>query len=91
MLLALLALVIMTIVFYMYQRRITKKRRAEIESEMGFPYDTIETDVLTGNIRFCPYCGAQVNPGDVYCLSCGMKLPEDDDDTPVTDKFDFEP
>ncbi len=33
-----------------------------------------ETETNT-RIHYCPYCGAPIHPGDVYCGNCGRKLP----------------
>lgn len=27
--------------------------------------------------RYCPYCGAHIEPNQVYCISCGGKIPEE--------------
>ncbi|HCI73928.1 MAG TPA: hypothetical protein DHV42_05240 [Lachnospiraceae bacterium] len=29
-----------------------------------------------GNAAFCPKCGAKTEPGDVFCIHCGTKLPQ---------------
>lgn len=27
-------------------------------------------------MRYCPYCGAEVDEDSIYCLKCGKKFPE---------------
>jgi len=27
-------------------------------------------------MRYCPFCGAEVDEDSLYCLNCGKKLPE---------------
>lgn len=27
-------------------------------------------------MRYCPFCGAEVDPDSIFCLNCGKKLPE---------------
>ncbi len=76
--LILIGLLLITLPFYIMQRR--RIRRSMQEAEQAYkPY--IE-EPLPGETalppRFCPYCGAKVNYGDIYCLSCGSLLPEDD-------------
>ncbi|WEU39972.1 MAG: S8 family serine peptidase [Candidatus Odinarchaeum yellowstonii] len=76
--LILIGLLLITLPFYIMQRRRIRKSMQETEQAYK-PY--IEEPFLeeaTLIPRFCPYCGAKVNPGDIYCLSCGSRLPEED-------------
>ncbi|MHA1835362.1 MAG: S8 family serine peptidase, partial [Candidatus Odinarchaeia archaeon] len=77
--LAMIAFIVLSIIFYMYQRRITKKRREELEGEIPYPVEIPEAGIEPGAYNFCPYCGSKVNIGDIYCLSCGKKLADEDE------------
>ena len=36
-------------------------------------------------VRFCIKCGAQLEPGTIFCTSCGTKVVEDASDEAMTD------
>ncbi len=75
--LILIGLLLITLPFYVMQRRRIRKSMQETEQAYK-PY--IEEPFLEESTlppRFCPYCGAKVNYGDIYCLSCGSLLPEE--------------
>ncbi|MEM2109395.1 MAG: S8 family serine peptidase [Candidatus Odinarchaeota archaeon] len=75
--LILIGLILLTLPFYIMQRRRIKRSIKEAEQiyRTSIEAPTIEESTLPP--RFCPYCGAKVNYGDIYCLSCGNPLPED--------------
>ena len=38
------------------------------------PAQPYYTPYAAGQMRYCPNCGAQIQPSDVYCVRCGKKL-----------------
>lgn len=73
-----IGIIIMTLPFYILQRRRLKKTVQQAE-ELYKPYiETPPSGPMPETLRFCPYCGAKVNVGDIYCLSCGQLLPDHD-------------
>jgi len=70
-----LALIVVMSALMYVQRRTIRKRREEMEAQIP-PY---EEEMFPAVPMYCPFCGAEVSPGDVYCLKCGNLLPKWDE------------
>ena len=46
------------------------------EAKPSDPYHTSFESKPAPKEKSCPKCGAKAEPGDVFCVQCGTKLPE---------------
>jgi len=61
-----------------YDRTRTAYRPAYLGTPSGARGESRQPDaarVATGVALFCPYCGAPLAQGDVFCYSCGSRIP----------------
>ncbi|MHA1409713.1 MAG: S8 family serine peptidase [Candidatus Odinarchaeia archaeon] len=73
---AIILFTLFIVIMFLYQRRVARIRKQQQQAAPPYPVE-IPSEIQLDDYLFCPYCGSKIHRGDIYCLSCGEKLPDE--------------